>query len=305
MKTRLYGLWLVLIATPVVAQVATDPESLEKPTVVSTAWVADRLDASDFVIFDARPELHAYLAGHLPGAVYVNIENLRGTVDGIPAMMLPASELATRFAAMGVGNDTPVIIYANRISPPATYVALALDRLGHTRHAIMEGGIEKWTKEGRTTTDKLPRVSVATFTPPAAPDKFTASLDDVRRMMEGGNAVYVDTRGGRSFSGLGHWPGALNRPADADLSKSDASTWAPVGDLQSAYGQIGVNPDTPVIVGCTTGHSASQAYFTLRHVLGYENVRWFDGSSSQYSSDPTCTVEREPTGVPSTQSAGE
>lgn len=305
MKRTVSMLMMVVTAPQAIAQVATDPPTLEKPTVVSTAWVAERLDEPGVVIIDARAELHEYLNGHLPGAVYVNIENLRGTIGGVPAMLLPADELATRFAAMGVGNDTSVVIYADRVSPPATYVALALERLGHLRHAIMEGGIDQWTKEGRPTTTQLPKVRAANFTPPIRPDGFTVTLGDVRAMMQSGNAIYIDTRPGRAFNGLGHWPGAINRPADADLSRGDALIWAPLGDLQSAYGQMGAKGDTPVIVGCTTGHSASQAYFTLRHVLGYENVRWFDGSFAQYGADPTCTVEKPPPGVPSTQSAGE
>jgi thiosulfate/3-mercaptopyruvate sulfurtransferase len=305
MKRTLSVLLIVVTAPQAIAQVATDPPTLEKPTVVSTAWVAEHLDDAGLVIIDARPELHEYLKAHLAGAVYVNIENLRGTIGGVPAMLLPANELATRFAAMGVGNDTPVIIYADRVSPPATYVALALDRLGHMRHAIMEGGITKWEQESRPTTTLLPKVTVANFAPPARPDDFTATLDDVRAIMAGGNAVYVDTRPGRAFNGQGHWPGASNRPSDADLSKGDALIWAPLGDLQSAYGQIGAKDGTPVIVGCTTGHSASQAYFTLRHVLGYENVRWFDGSFAQYSTDPTCTLEKTTEPVPATQSAPE
>lgn len=305
MKSITLCVMLAFAAAPAVAQVATDPPKLEKPTVVSTAWVAKHFDDPGLVIIDARGDLHAYLKSHLPGAVFVNIENLRGTVGGVPAMLLPANELAARFGAMGIGNDTPVVIYANRVSPPATYVALALDRLDHRRHAIMEGGIDKWEQEGRAATRLLPKVTTATFTPPAGPDVFTANLNDVRRMMASGKTVYVDTRPGRAFNGQGHWPGAVNHPLGADLSKGDAMTWAPLPDVQSAYRELGVETDTPVIVGCTTGRSASQAYFTLRYVLGHDNVCWFDGSFTQYSSDPSCTVEKGPEPTPSTQSAGE
>lgn len=288
---------VVLTAIPLAAssrsaaQVATDPEVLSRPAVVSTDWVAKRVNRPGVAILDVRGNVELYGAGHLPRAVLLNIESLRATIDGVPAKLLPAEDLARRFGAMGVSNTTQVIIYGDQDNVAATYVALALDRLGHRAYAIMEGGYPKWVAEGRETIRALPLVKPRDYSPAEATYEFTADLSAVRDAVRDREATYIDTRGPAQFA-EGHIPRAINHPTAADVAAGNAPLWSPIDKLKASYEAHGLAPDSPVIVGCNTGRSASHAYFTLRHVLGYKNVRWYDGSMTEWRGHPYLPVEK-------------
>jgi len=288
------------------AQVATDPEAVTHPCVVSTAWAARHLNDTWTVVIDARGKVPLYSAGHLPGAVFLNIENLRATLGGVPAMLLPAEDLARRLGGMGVTHRSLVIVYGDQNNVEPTYVALALDRLGHATYAIMEGGYAKWVAEGRRTTTALPRVEAKDYGPVAGSDTFTVDLAAVRVAVEKAAATYLDSRSPADFAGTGegpggHLPGAVNHPVKQDLLGEQSPLWKPIPLLRESYEAHGLKSDSPVIVGCRTGHSASHAYFTLRHVLGFQNVKWYDGSFTEWLGNPDLPVLRE--GVTDTRPA--
>jgi thiosulfate/3-mercaptopyruvate sulfurtransferase len=277
--------------TLTVAQVATDPEPLTAPAVVSTDWVAKHINDPGVIVLDTRSDLLRYTAGHLPGAVYLNIESLRATIDGVPAMLLPADDLARRFGAMGIARDSLVIIYGGENNAEPTYVAVALDRLGHRTYAIMEGGYAKWATEGRETTRALPSVTPAHYSPSNATGAFIADLSLVRAAVGDRGTTYIDARPPARFAEA-CVPGAIDHAATSDLIGGDAPVWKSKSELEAAYKAHGLTPESRVIVGCTTGRAASHAYFTLRHVLGYKNVKWYDGSMTEWLGHPDLPVER-------------
>jgi len=275
--------------TPQVARLATDPERLAQPTLVSTAWLAKR--GAEVVILDAREKPEDYAAGHLPRALHVPVKAWRAELAGVPDELLPRDELAAAVGALGIDADTEVVAYGDdRLQDPAQLV-LALSLLGHSKLAILEGGFGTWRAEGRPVETETITATPRVYVPNAVSGVKSAALADVVEASTGGGVALLDVRPADAFRGevstearAGHIPGSLNRPYTQDVVKTpDGLAWKPLEELRADYLALGLKQDAPVIVSCRTGHQAAQTWFTLRHLLGYEDVRWYDGSWKEWS----------------------
>lgn len=267
--------------------------------LVSAAWLGERLGGKGLTALDVRAKSTDYTTGHIPGAAYLNLENIRGTVAGLPNTVLPAADLARIFGRLGIKNGDTVVVYSDQLRD-ATLVALALERVGSVKSAVLHGGWTAWTAEGRPVDKALPALVEGALQPRAGADGFTASLDEVKRASASGKVVILDVRPADYFSGkktdearAGHIPGAVNREFAKDLVPNSAY-WMDEQALRKSYAGLGIGADTPVIVHCRTGHQASQTWYLLTHVLGFKNVKWFDGSWLAWASDPSLPVETGP-----------
>ena len=284
----------VAAATPVVAstqpaadQAAVAFTEVDAPRLTATSWLEQHLNDDDLRIIDCRQ--HAdYTQGHIPGAVYLHFESVRGDVAGLPSVLLPKEILAAHMSVMGIKPTDMVVLDPGDSVRDATLISMALQRLGHQRWAILHGGFPKWSAENRPTEQTFPKIAKSDYPVPDTADNVTADAAYIAERLEDGKTVIIDTRPHEYFTGEksremrpGRIPGAVNHVYSEDLD--DAGNLKDVTQLATAYQQLLPNKEAPVVVYCRTGHQASLTFFVLKEMLGYPNVKWYDGSWSDWA----------------------
>lgn len=263
------------------AAAAPNPEML-----VSTEWLAQHLVDPKLVILHVSANRNAYDAGHLPGARFVALSEIAIARNGVPNELPPDAEIQRAFQNAGVSDDSRVVLYGDASVLPATRAFFTLDYLGHANHAMLDGGLAKWTAENRSLTKDAPTVAIGHLTPHPRPE-LVVQFDQVaalakRSPAEAKSPVLLDVRAAADFSGEkgSHIPTAVNANwVDSQLSAQN-QTLKPAGELRKMYEQFGIKADVPVITYCNSGMQASQSYFTLKY-LGYD-VKMYDGSMSEW-----------------------
>ena len=257
---------------------------IEQPQLISTAQLAQRLNDPNLRIIDARGTLATYLQEHLPNALFLSTETLRITRGGIPGQMLPPERLAEIFGAMGIGADSEVVVYssAEDAFSAATYTALALMAIGHTRVAVLNGGFEKWKAENRPLTRAIPRFEPQMRTAQPNPDLFR-TLEWLQKYLDSPEPVQLlDARAPQAYQ-AGHIPTAQNLfLRDMVRSEGGYSVWRSPDEIRDKVRQLGIDPARPLVVYCNSGREASQLWFTLRALLGIE-AQVYDGSWVEWS----------------------
>ncbi|HEX6668915.1 MAG TPA: sulfurtransferase [Gemmatimonadales bacterium] len=262
------------------------------PGIVSTDTLAAWMQRDEVMLVDIRTDVFAYLRGHLPGAAYINTETLRATRGGIPTQLLDGGAYAALFSRMGLPYDRPVVIYSagETHNIDATFLAWLLAGFGHPRVFVLDGGYFKWQLEQRPVVGEYPRLPPTAF--PAGPFRpEQASLEDVRRALEIGDAILVDARPPDQYAGeagaqmrRGHIPGAINHYWRDDLAREGFGyVWRPRDELRASYVEQGITPDRDIIAYCNSATEASHVHFTLRYLLGYPRVRVYVGSWTEWA----------------------
>ena len=268
---------------------ATDPTDLAAPTVVSPAWLAARL--GKVAVLDVRKR-DDFLALHIPGAQLLELGKLRQKAGDRDLFLLGPEVLAAQFGALGVTATTPVVLVADEKLQDATLAAIMLLRVGHQALAILEGGLVRWATEQRPLVATVAAPTPATYTPRAPADDFAIEVDALAKAVQQGGTQVLDVRPPEFFRGEkstearpGHIPGAKNRPFEQDFVRTEDGLWfRPRAELAKEYAALGLQQEQPIAVHCRTGHTASESYFVLRYLLGYPQVRWYNGSWTEWAS---------------------
>jgi thiosulfate/3-mercaptopyruvate sulfurtransferase len=251
--------------------------------LVSTDWLAQRLNDPNVVVLHVARDRAVYDKGHIPGARFLPYNELLISEGGVSNELPAVEKLEAVFERAGVSDDSRVILYADDQVLPATRCYFTLDYLGHgDRAALLDGGIQKWRAEERPVSTDAVTPATGGSTPRPRPE-VVAKLQEVKGISAGGNAAkstLVDARPQADFAGAnppgGHIPGAVNVTwGFAQLSQQN-SALKPEAELRKLYEDAGVKPGQPAVAYCNSGVQASHTYFTLRY-LGYD-VKLFDGS---------------------------
>lgn len=273
---------------------------LTRGALISTNDLAARIADSSVTVVDLRSDLNAYLADHLPGAVYLHFENLRISTDGVPADVLPAAAYAELWSRIGIRRDRPVVIYASGDAQNfnATFLAWLLAGFRQPEVYVLDGGYSKWVAEGKTLTRLYPEVATVKYgREPYLLDVIEG--DHIQHMLGQPGMLLVDVRPADQFAGTagaqmrrGHIPGAINHFWHDDLVTSGTvTTWKPLDALRASYEGQGITPDKYIVIYCNTGTEASHAYFALKLLLGYPNVQVYVPSFTQWAGNSTWPVE--------------
>ena len=263
--------------------------------LVSTEWVAEHIDDPNVVILESDEDLLLYELGHIPGALKLDWETqmqqpvIRDFVDKEGFEKL-ASE-------RGITNDSTVVFYGDKNNWYATYGFWLFKYYGHKDARVMNGGRAKWEAEGRKYTREVAKVEPTAYTASEPDDSIRAFRDDVAAFLKTDNPLIVDVRSNPEYTGellhaigypqegamrAGHVKGAVNVPWGT--AANEDGTFKGVNELRELYAEKGISGDAPVIAYCRIGERSSHTWFVLTYLLGYDNVRNYDGSWTEWGS---------------------
>ena len=301
--------------------------------LVTAEWLAEHLTDPSLRIVDVRwrsrfengrgisfDDHEGYLAGHIPGAVFLGmISDLSDPDHPVPDMLAGPEQFAQAMNRVGIGDDTLVVAYDNMGVPlGSARLWWALSYYGHDRVRVLDGGLREWQAKRQPLSTDVPVPVAAEFTPRLRTE-WKASKQDVLRALGEPGTIIVDClthelyRGGgaRHLWGqrLGHIPGAVNVPYLANIDPALASVTTAERErllasersfafssrevLATLYQQAGVTPDREIITYCGRGYAGACGLLALK-LLGYQRVRLYDGSWAEWSADPSLPVEVTP-----------
>jgi thiosulfate/3-mercaptopyruvate sulfurtransferase len=266
-------------------------------SLVSTQWLADRLgedgltivDSSWFMPASGRNGREEYLRAHIPGARFLDIDDVRDSSNPAPHMLPSAQEFATAMERIGIGSDDCIVVYDNSPIRTAARGWFMLRHFGAREVAILDGGFQKWIAEGRPVEAGEPQPRQAKFAAAERPDEVVT-----KQQILGGIALpLVDARGPARFEGSeadprpgvasGHIPGARNVPFSAVYNED--GTFKSRDELRNLFGQAGADPGQPFVASCGSGVTANALIFAA-HLLGNDDAKLYDGSWSEWGADP-------------------
>ncbi len=274
-----------------------------KDVLVSTDWVAERLGDPSVVVAEVDENPDLYEEGHIPGAVKLHWkEDLQ---DPIERDLVEKDVFERLLGERGIGNDTTVVLYGDKNNWFAAYAYWYLKIYGHEDVRILDGGRQKWIDEGRELTTDPPVPQPKTYIAKERDESIRARRDQVLQWIGEDGRALVDVRSPQEYSGelvappgyeqegasrTGHIPTAQSIPWAQAVR--DDGTFKSADELRELYGSKGVTPDKEITAYCRIGERSAHTWFVLHELLGYERVRNYDGSWTEWGNLVDVPIER-------------
>jgi thiosulfate/3-mercaptopyruvate sulfurtransferase len=276
-----------------------------KTWLTETEELEHELDAPDLVIIDASWHMPGegaaraeYLAEHVPGALFFDINEIADTKSSLPHMLPPPEKFSSRMRSMGIGDGSRIVVYDSQGLYSAARVWWTFRVMGAEDVSVLNGGLPKWKREGRPLESGEPRTRT--------PRHFTArrnldlvrDLSDLKTLLKDRSTEIVDARSAERFAGTvpeprpglrsGHIPGARNLPYGRLLNK-DGTLKSP-REIERLFEGVGVDLGKPVVTSCGSGITASVLALALAEI-GHRKTAVYDGSWSEWGADQSLPIE--------------
>jgi len=279
-------------------------EYLLPEVLVSTDWVADHSEDASIRIVESDEDILLYDVGHIDGAIKVDWQN--DLQDPIIRDYVNKENFEKLMSEKGIANDTTVVFYGDRSNWWACYAFWTFKVLGHENCLVMNGGRQKWIEEDRPLTKDVPEYPKTDYKVSNTNEGIRAFRDEVSNYIGSSNNPLIDVRSPKEYTGElihmeaypqegalrgGHIPGANNVPW-ARAANEDG-TFKSADELNAIYiDEQGLNSGDDVIVYCRIGERSSHTWFVLTYLLGFEKVRNYDGSWTEWGNLVRAPIEK-------------
>ncbi len=275
-----------------------------KPVLVTTDWLADHLGDEGLVVAEVDENPDLYEEGHSPGAIKLHWRD--DLQDPVERDLVEKDAFERLMSERGISNATTLVLYGDKNNWFAAYAYWYLKIYGHQDVRILDGGRQKWIDESRELAIDPPAPKAGTYTARDRDETIRARRDEVRAAI--GREALVDVRSPQEFSGEliaapgyeqegaqrgGHIPSAQSIPWAQAVR--DDGTFKSADELRELYGSKGITPDRAVTAYCRIGERSAHTWFVLRELLGYEDVRNYDGSWTEWGNLIDVPIEKTST----------
>ncbi len=274
--------------------------------LVSTDWVLEHHQDPSLRLIEVNEDVLLYDTGHIPGSQ--KIDWLMDLWDDTIREFIKPDALAKLFERLGISNDTTIVLYGDKNNWWASYAFWFFSYSGHKNLKLMNGGRIKWTQENRILTTDVPSYPRTSYQAGTRNPALRAFKDEVLKhvdKVQAGTGALVDVRSPAEFSGEkthmpeypqegvlrgGHIPGAKSIPWATTVNAD--GTFKSVEELKALYEPKGVTGDKEVIAYCRIAERSSHSWFVLTHLLGYKNVKNYDGSWTEWGNSVNVPIEK-------------